>query len=469
VQIHGKQASADQDYFLSLGAGHHQVPLIEAAIRKGMSVIAVDKNPLAEGFEKAELQLHASILKPFWIYRAIEEHFPRGQIRAVGSRSYGPAVLSASYLARRFGVPGSSPHSLIRFQDKNRLKGYLASHGIAVPERVPWKPGKDPSDVLRKRGIWIARSGKGSAKQGIQVLATHEEKKQYLEKHTRRSPENRSLFIERYVQGSEFIVYGMVLSGRFHALTLTEKVISDLEPRFADRRHIFPARISEENARSMVETCQKIVDLCKYDNGPFFAEFIIPKRSKNPRPLLVECQPEVGGEFLADCLIPEVLGLNYFDILVDLLTDGPIRAAQHLTRAGLSLDTTDLSHILNPQKTAVISYLLPSRETIQDLRMPVSMKEDPSFVFLRPLKPRGFRMNPENGNADRPAAFLLVDSIEHQQEVIKKADHFENQIRLIPQTERVRGRMRKSRNPKKKKKGSSGSLALSVSLWKPLI
>ena len=309
MQIHGKQASADQDYFLSLGAGHHQVPLIEAAIRKGMSVIAVDKNPLAEGFEKAELQLHASILKPFWIYRAIEEHFPRGQIRAVGSRSYGPAVLSASYLARRFGVPGSSPHSLIRFQDKNRLKGYLASHGIAVPERVPWKPGKDPSDVLRKRGIWIARSGKGSAKQGIQVLATHEEKKQYLEKHTRRSPENRSLFIERYVQGSEFIVYGMVLSGRFHALTLTEKVISDLEPRFADRRHIFPARISEENARSMVETCQKIVDLCKYDNGPFFAEFIIPKRSKNPRPLLVECQPEVGGEFLADCLIPAAAAL----------------------------------------------------------------------------------------------------------------------------------------------------------------
>ena len=48
VQIQGNKASADQDYFLSLGAGHHQVPLIEAAIRKGLSVIAVDKNPLAD-------------------------------------------------------------------------------------------------------------------------------------------------------------------------------------------------------------------------------------------------------------------------------------------------------------------------------------------------------------------------------------------------------------------------------------
>ncbi|HBS04485.1 MAG TPA: hypothetical protein DEA96_05945 [Leptospiraceae bacterium] len=467
VQIQGNKASADQDYFLSLGAGHHQVPLIEAAIRKGLSVIAVDKNPLAPGFEKADLQLHASILKPFWIYRAIEEHFPRGQIRAAGCRSYGPAVLSAAYLARRFGVPGSSPHSLIRFQDKNRLKTYLASHGIVVPERIAWKPGKDPSDVLRKRGVWIARSGKGSAKQGIEVLSSHEEKRLYLEKHAKKTPANRSLFIEKYYQGTEFIAYGFVLNGRFHPLTLTEKVISDCEPMFADRRHLFPARTSEENARSMVQTCQKIVDLCKYDNGPFFAEFLIPKRGKNPRPLLIECQPEVGGEFLADRLVPEILDLNYFDMMIDLLTDGPGQAAQHLLEAGISLNPEDLSHILEPQKSAVISYILPTRASIEDLRMPVSMKDDPSFVFLEPLKPRGYQMDPANGNADRPAVFFLKDSIDHQQELIKKADHFESQIRLIPVQEQKKSRRKRPRA--RRKTTGPRNLALSVSLWKPLI
>ena len=464
MQIQGNIASTDQDYFLSLGAGPNQVPLIEAAIRKGLSVIAVDKNPLAPGFEKADLQLHASILKPFWIYRAIEEHFPRGQIRAAGSRSYGPAVLSAAYLARRFGVIGSSPHSLIKFQDKNRLKTFLGSQGISVPERIPWKPGKDPSDVLRKRGVWIARSGKGSAKQGIDVLSSHEDKRLYLEKHAKKNPQNRSLFIEKYYQGTEFIVYGFVLNGTFHSLTLTEKVISDSEPMFADRRHLFPARTSEENARLMVHTCQKIVDLCRYDNGPFFAEFLIPKRGKNPKPLLIECQPEVGGEFLADSLVPEILEINYFDMLMDLLTEGPQKAMEHLVQSGIGVDPENLSHILNPTRSAIISYLLPSKASIEDLRMPVSMKEDPSFVFLEPLKPRGYRMDPANGNADRPAAFFLRDTIEHQQELIRKADHFESQIRLIPAAE-VSGRPKRSR----KKKSGKRALALSVSLWKPLI
>ena len=142
----------------------------------------------------------------------------------------------------------------------------------------------------------------------------------------------------------------------------------------------------------------------------FFAEFLIPKRGKNPRPLLIECQPEVGGEFLADRLVPEILDLNYFDMMIDLLTDGPGQAAQHLLEAGISLNPEDLSHILEPQKSAVISYILPTRASIEDLRMPVSMKDDPSFVFLEPLKPRGYQMDPANGNADRPAVFFLKDS-----------------------------------------------------------
>ncbi|MCB1171647.1 MAG: ATP-grasp domain-containing protein [Leptospiraceae bacterium] len=466
MQIQGKKASADQDYFLSLGAGHHQVPLIEAARQKGLAVIAVDRNPLAPGFQLADLQLHSSILKPFWIYRAIEEHFPRGRIVAVGSRSFGPAVLSASYLARRFSAPGSSPHSIIRFQDKNRLKSFLGSHGVAVPERVGWKPGKDPADVLRKRGIWIARSGKGSAKQGIEVLSTLEEKRAYLEKHSRRTPENRSLFIEKYYQGTEFIAYGIVLNGNFHALTLTEKIVSDTPPRFADRRHLFPARTSEENARTMVRTCQRIVDLCRYDNGPFFAEFLVPSRGKNRSPLLIECQPEVGGECLADALVPDTLDIDYFAMLVDLLTDGPTRASLHLTSAGISLDRDDLSHILKPSRSAVISYLLPDRATIKDLRMPLSMQEDPAYVFLKPLKPVGYTMDPLRGNADRPAVFFLKDSIEHQQELIHKAEHFEKQIRLVPEPEK---NSKKPGRRAARRKKQPGSLALSVSLWKPLI
>ncbi|MCB1166214.1 MAG: ATP-grasp domain-containing protein [Leptospiraceae bacterium] len=466
MQVQGTTPPRDQDYFLSLGAGSHQIPLIEAARRKGYSVIAVDRNPLAPGFKNADLQLHCSVLKPFWIYRAIEEHFPRGTIRAVGSRSFGPAVLSASYLARRFKVPGSDPRSIIQFQDKNRLKAKLASQGIPVPERIPWTPGMNPDAILRKRGTWIARSGKGSAKQGIEVLTSVDEKRQYVENHRKRTPHNRSLFIEKYYNGSEYIIYGIVLNGVFHCLALTEKVVSEEAPRFADRRHIFPARISEEMATYMQSTAQKIVSLCKYDNGPFFAEFLIPKKGK--KPLLIECQPEVGGEFLADSLVPGITGLSYFDMLIDLTTQGPTAAAQHLQNVGISLKPGAMDHILRPSKSAVLSYILPSAMTIQDVRMPVSLREDPSYVFLEPLKPIGYAMDPARGNADRPAAFMLMDSVSHRDELIRKAEHFEKQIKIIPalppaRRKRRSGKKRKSTNPSRR------SIALSVSIWKPLI
>ena len=61
---------------------------------------------------------------------------------------------------------------------------------------------------------------------------------------------------------------------------------------------------------------QNIIFYTNYSSGPFVAEF---KIDRNGDLVLLECNPEVGGEFLADQLIPHAYKYSYFESYVKIL------------------------------------------------------------------------------------------------------------------------------------------------------
>lgn len=378
------------EYFLCLGAGDHQVPLIRAARSLGLRVVAVDRNLRAPGLEYADLGVQSSIFKPGRIHREILQNVLDGRIIGAASRSYGAANLSVAYLSRYFRTPGN-PISAIRiFSNKRHLKKILAEAGVQTPTAYEWKRLPDRWRLLDARPPLIVRPARGHGKRGIELLKNTGEIRRFLDRE--RSDKGR-LLVERVIRGQEVTVLGFVHRGRYREVCLTDKITSDGDPLFAEIMHRFPSRIGRGARLRIERQMQRIVQATGLQNGPLVAEFIV---AGDRTPYLIECAPEAGGEYIADIIAPCGVGVDYFQEMIRIT-------------GVLAGDEALLTNPADTGRAIIIRYLLPRQGRLKKIFFPDRLREHPGFLFSRILKRPGDSLSPRNGNLDRPAVFALQD------------------------------------------------------------
>ncbi|HMY10809.1 MAG TPA: hypothetical protein PKC74_04265, partial [Turneriella sp.] len=81
-------------WYLSLGAGENQLPLILAAKAAGLKVVGVDRNIEAVGFRHCDLKIEESILNYRKIFYKLSSLVEPGQIAGGYAASYGEALAS---------------------------------------------------------------------------------------------------------------------------------------------------------------------------------------------------------------------------------------------------------------------------------------------------------------------------------------------------------------------------------------
>ncbi|PJZ64231.1 biotin carboxylase [Leptospira wolffii] len=315
-------------YFLSLGAGKNQLPLILAAKSLGLEVAAVDRDDKAPGFSLATLRIIESIYEYRRILRAVAENPLPNPIVGIGTRSFGKATYSTAYLAEKLKLKYASTESVLKFSDKKILKETLEPKGIRVPREISpaeWK-AKEKSIPYP----WIAKPSQGSGKSGIRLIESDSDLKQipgHSAKKTSTSktktqnkiPPVETWVLEEYIPGLECTVLGLVDSNDFHLVHLSLKETSPFPP-FLEAAHRLPFPLQElEGEIKMI--CRAIVKASGLQNCPFVAEF---RLDTNGEIVLIEAAPEVGGEYLADVLVPNYSGYDYFHNLVRLLIGEPI-------------------------------------------------------------------------------------------------------------------------------------------------
>lgn len=309
-------------YFLSLGAGKNQVPLISAARALGLEVAAVDKNDKAPGFAMASLRIIESTFEYRRILRAVAENPLPTPIIGLGTRSFGKATYSTAYLAEKLKLKYASTESVLKFSDKQILKETLSPKGIRVPREIPSSEIKAKSKSFPYP--WILKPSQGSGKSGIQLVESDSDlksisnlispKKQPKSKATANSPHPETWLLEEYIPGPEYTVLGLVDDSDFHLVNISLKETSSFPP-FLEAAHRLPFPKSElEGEIKML--CRAIVKATGLKNCPFVAEF---RSDENGDLVLIEAAPEVGGEYLADVLVPGYSGYDYFTNLVKLL------------------------------------------------------------------------------------------------------------------------------------------------------
>jgi biotin carboxylase len=366
--------------FLSIGAGKNQVPLILAAKARGLHVISVDKNSAAPGFQDSDIRILESTNEYRKILHAMGRVPYTHVLRGVGSRSFGGAIHSTAYLADKFKLIGNSPAAIALFSNKKKMKALLEKNGVLVPGSIalPSEKSKSKKPVSLPYPI-IVKPANGYAKKGIRIIENETEWKKWS-----KGVKADQWIIEPKIEGNEVTVLGMVISRKFHIISISDK-ITTTEPPFIERIHIVPSR-SIEMTGEIKMICQSVVNTSGLQNGPFVAEF---KINVHGNCYLMEASPEVGGEYLADTLLKESYTYPYFPDLVSLYI-GEKPKPKFLLEGS------------NPSKMSAILFSLPSdNEKLVREHTPISLLPNESIFMKEELLPKGTALIGREGNARR--------------------------------------------------------------------
>ncbi len=401
-KLEANSQSQIPEYFLSLGAGRNQLDLINAARQLGYQVIAVDRNTKAPGFDQANLRMYCSILRPKKILRNLNENFLfEGKLAGVGCRSYGRANFSSAIIANHFSLPGPRSSSLGVFQDKAKLKKLLKKLGIPTATSYMFKKGqtnkKADGSELQNYLPLVVRPIKGHAKQGVRLLEQVEDIRNFLANHSNIG----DFLLDRYIEGKEITVLGFISQGHFQIACITDKHVAKYSSSFLELQHHYPTKIDTKLEEKITGYIQQICEATCIDDSPIVAEFLVCQYDDDMPLYLIECSPEVGGEYLAEQLMPAALCVNYFQDLIHVYTG-----------KGINMGETSYGQ---PSAQVNIRFISQRDGCLKRIEFPKSLWEHQGFLFAHYLKKPDETTSIQRGNLDRLAVFGLKAPLDSQQ------------------------------------------------------
>ena len=296
----------EERYFVSVGGGQNQLPLIEAAKKNNLKVVTIDKNSRAIGFRFSDIKLVFSVDDYEEIFKNLFISVDKTQIVGIGTRSFGKATETTCYIADMLGLSYVSREDyLLYFSSKHYLKCIISEKNANII------PSFHIDDSFEFRNQMIVKPKNGSSKKDIFLLESKDAFLQFKQNF------NFNEFIaEDFIEGDEITVLGLVHNRKFHLVSITDKLITKKAP-FIEIAHIFPSKY-DFLAGEVILNCQTLVFATNLINCPLVAEFKVTSENEL---FLIEAHPEVGGEFLADFLIKNYYKYDYFYNLVLLLTN----------------------------------------------------------------------------------------------------------------------------------------------------
>lgn len=310
--LFGKRKSQQVSYFVSIGSGLNQIPLINEAKKQGFHVIGVDASVYALGFYQCDLKIQESVENYDSIYEKLIELLVDGDIHGIMTKSYGPAIITTSFLTEKFKIPFIPFAASGSFIDKKKMKSHFVEHNILTPYTIQ-QNARHKQDKNNTGGFpVIIKPNVGHAKKNVRMASDSAELKRICAAHYRSDEE---YLLEKFITGDEIIVAGIIHDGRYHLVEITDKKTS-YPPYFIDLLHIAPSK--HLHLWKKIEAIgQQVAEAFSISRSPLIMEIVI---DKDEEPFLIEAVPEFGGEFIPDVLVPASVNYNLIGEAIKSMT-----------------------------------------------------------------------------------------------------------------------------------------------------
>ncbi len=303
---------------ICLAAGKSQLVVIRKAKELGLSVIAVDRNPAAPGFQLADERIIASTYEAAPILSELSRFMNGYEIVGVVNRSSGPPVVTAADLSENLGLPGTAPEIARRVIDKERLKEVFRDSSVRVPRGQSISGLAELSEPQVEFPCVVRPALSLIGKSGVRLVAERETLPQAIQQ-AREVSFNGRVMVEEFICGYNLSLYGFVQNGELQPLVLIDELngsspVGDVKgvgmvvpSRF---RHSEESRRIEAAARHAVARLGIGTSVC-------YLSFRCPTGGE---PTLIEMHLDMGADLLLDELLPASTGFDFFTYFIRGLT-----------------------------------------------------------------------------------------------------------------------------------------------------
>ena len=379
--------SKKNGYYISLGAGDNQIPLIQAAKARDLLVIGVDQNINASGMSLCDLKIEESILNYRKIHSKILKLALEHEIIGVFAATYGQALVSSAFLAEHFHVEGLHRAQVEILSDKLFLREKLAplsskEDSLFLQPAFTSVHNKMSLKDLDNIGYpMLFKQRDGYAKNNIFLAEHPNDIKELLQasKLKKTGLALKDFIVENLIHGDEITVVGFIENFQFHLLSISDKITSPIPP-FIELEHIFPSKF-QNMSNEITQIHQSIVDKLQLNSTPIVSEW----KYYNGKFYLIEISPQIPGEYIGTVLLPRGLKYNFFDNLV-----------------ALSIGDT-IEKIVKPPKSKKIRIKYWDKQLTDDVWAEWAKRSH----FSKILNP--YPNNPPLNNHDRYGVMIFID------------------------------------------------------------
>jgi biotin carboxylase len=391
---------------LVLGAGAGQIGLLEAAQGRGLHVIAVDRDPAAPGFRYADRRAIVSVEDE----SAIDRLAAAEQVHGVIAPGIDFPVAIAARIAARHNLPHPLEPAVAQLAtSKLRQRESLGEAGVP---HAPFRACASPEEARRaaaELGLpCVVKPPDRQGQRGLSVVDAAQDTSAAFGAALEAARGNVVL-VERLVRGHELTVNAFSVNGRFHALTVTDRLLAEPPAFGVALAHVWPSELAEEDVSAAVELAQAAAEAIGVRDGPTYTQVLVGEEG----PVVGELAARLGGGHDAElCLSAIDVDLNGLAIAAAL---------------GDDVDAADLA-ATPVAGGACIRFLVPSEGTLAAIDGVDAAESAAGVVWVRVYREPGAALRPLRHGSDRVGAVLTLG--ETRADALARSEHAAGRVRF---------------------------------------
>ncbi len=378
---------------LVLGAGPAQLGLLASARKRGLHVIAVDRDPGAPGFRYADRRAIVSVEDEPAVERlAAAEH-----IDGVVAPGIDWPVAIAARVAERLALPHPlSAEAASLSTSKLRQRERFAETGIPQPRFVVCSGVEEAGAAAQSLGFpCVVKAPDRQGQRGLSLVIEPRRMRAAVEMALDAS-RSGTVLVEEHVRGREVTVNAFSVEGRFHPLTVTDRVTAEPPAFGVALAHAWPSELDPRAIAAAIDVAGRAAEALGVEDGPSYTQVLV---TDDGVARVGELAARLGGGHDAE-LCRAVLGVDLNGLTLAAALGQPIGPAQLAPVA--------------KQRGGCVRFLVAPLGELRDVTGVEEAFALEGIKGIRLYRKAGYRFGPLLRGADRAGAILAVgDSRDH--------------------------------------------------------
>lgn len=301
---------------ICIAAGKSQVPVILKAKTLGYTIIAIDQNKKAPGFDFADFKIFKSTFDSDEIIKELKEFTKKYRIQGILNRSSGPPVIVSAKLSKLLKLEGVPVQSAKILLNKDKMRSFCKKKNIPIPDFKIYLKNNVKVNNNQKLPIVFKPAYSLKGKRGVSVVRSNNLIKKAI-KYAEKNTINRKILMEEYLSGPDLTLISIVKKSKLFPVCFIEEINKEDPNGIISRKGYKTINTDHVSwKKQAIKIANIIISELKVRCSPLNLSFRVDSKNNLK---LIEVHLDIGGEILIESFFPKVLPIDFLNYAIETL------------------------------------------------------------------------------------------------------------------------------------------------------